>query len=283
MLKAKKPQTIQKRLKALFYGVAGSGKTMAAIQFPNAYLIDTERGAENDQYIKLLEKNNSVIFQTQDFYEIMGEIKSLLSEKHSYKTLIIDSLTPIFHSLASMYLPKVGDGFAKHYQEAGKDIAKMINLLLRLDMNVIITSHSKVEYGANMAVLGETFDSYKKLDYLFDLALEINIVGKKRMATVRKSRISGFEDNEKFDFSYTAVANKYGRESIEEKVKEEKLATEEQLEEFYQLCDILLVKEEEKKRWLTKGMASTFEDMNFDHIDKIIASLKSKIKQEDIL
>ena len=33
MLKAKKPETIEKRLKALFYGVAGAGKTMAAIQF----------------------------------------------------------------------------------------------------------------------------------------------------------------------------------------------------------------------------------------------------------
>lgn len=278
MLKAKKPETIEKRLKALFYGVAGAGKTMAAIQFPNTYLIDTERGAENDQYIKLLEKNDSVIFQTQDFHEIMGEIKSLLSEKHTYKTLVIDSLTPIYHSLANMHLLKVGDGFAKHYQEAGKDIVKMINLLLRLDMNVIITSHSKVEYGSNMTVIGETFDCYKKLDYLFDLSLEINIAGKKRMATVRKSRLVEFQDNEHFEFSYTAVANKYGIKSIEGEVKQETLATKEQLEEFYKLCDILLTKDEEKERWLAKGRASNFEEMNFDSIDKLIVHLKDKIK-----
>jgi GTPase SAR1 family protein len=55
MLRAKKPTTIQKRFKALFYGAAGAGKTTAAIQFPRPYLIDTERGCENDSYTKLLE------------------------------------------------------------------------------------------------------------------------------------------------------------------------------------------------------------------------------------
>ena len=42
----------------------------------------------------------------------------------------------------------------------------LLSLLLRLDMNVIITAHSKNEYGNNMVVLGQTFDCYKKLDYL---------------------------------------------------------------------------------------------------------------------
>jgi GTPase SAR1 family protein len=40
-LRAKKPEAVEKRLKALFYGSAGVGKTTAAIQFPRPYLIDT--------------------------------------------------------------------------------------------------------------------------------------------------------------------------------------------------------------------------------------------------
>lgn len=46
-LRGVKPTAIQKRLKALFYGAAGVGKTTAAISFPSPYLIDTEKGAEN--------------------------------------------------------------------------------------------------------------------------------------------------------------------------------------------------------------------------------------------
>jgi hypothetical protein len=40
------PKPEDKRLKAMFFGAAGVGKTTAAIQFPAPYLIDTERGAE---------------------------------------------------------------------------------------------------------------------------------------------------------------------------------------------------------------------------------------------
>lgn len=278
MLKAKKPQTIQKRLKVLLYGAAGVGKTMAAIQFPNAYLIDTERGAEHDQYIKLLEKNNSVIFQTQDFDEIIGEIKSLLVEKHPYKTLIIDPLTTIYNSLLNISAMKVGTEYGRHYIEVGKQMKKMLNLLLRLDMNVIITSHSKNEYGDNMAVLGQTFDAYKKLDYLFDLVLEIKKENKKRFATVRKSRIAAFEELEKFEFNYDTTADKYGRKIIEIEAKEEELSTKEQLEEFNKYCELLHIENEMKQKWLEKGMSSSFEEMNKESMEKLIIYLKDKIK-----
>lgn len=66
-LRAVKPNTVQKRLKALFYGHSGAGKTTAAINFPKPYLIDTEKGSENDQYVKTLTKNGGVVFHTADF------------------------------------------------------------------------------------------------------------------------------------------------------------------------------------------------------------------------
>lgn len=49
----------------------------------------------------------------------------------------------------------------------------LLDLLIRLDMNVIITAHAKNEYGDGMKVIGETYDCYKKLDYLFDLVIQI--------------------------------------------------------------------------------------------------------------
>src|ERR1700749_274250 len=98
-LRGIKPEKIEKRLKALFYGAAGAGKTTAAISFPKPYLIDTEKGAENDQYVKALKKSGGVIFQTSAFEELITEVTALLTEKHEYKTLIIDPLTILYNDL----------------------------------------------------------------------------------------------------------------------------------------------------------------------------------------
>ena len=45
-LRAKAPEVKEKRLKLFVYGPAGVGKTVAALQFPNSYLIDTEKGSD---------------------------------------------------------------------------------------------------------------------------------------------------------------------------------------------------------------------------------------------
>src|SRR5689334_24808609 len=87
MLRAKKPEAVTKRLKLFMFGPAGVGKTTAAIQFPKSYIIDCEKGAEN--YDKLISASDSVIYQTTDMNEVIKEVKSLLTEKHDYRTLVI--------------------------------------------------------------------------------------------------------------------------------------------------------------------------------------------------
>src|SRR5215216_283410 len=88
MLRARKPDAVTKRLKLFMFGPAGVGKTTAAIQFPNSYVIDCERGTEN--YDKLITDSGSAVFQTTDIQEVIAEVKSLLTEKHNYRTLVID-------------------------------------------------------------------------------------------------------------------------------------------------------------------------------------------------
>src|ERR1041385_376185 len=138
-LRAVQPKAVEKRLKALFYGAAGVGKSTAAASFPRPYFIDTERGIENDQYVKLLQQTGGAVFQTSDFDELMKEVKALLTESHEYKTLVIDPLTTLYNDLLDKSALKNGTEFGRHYAEANKQMKHLLNLLLRLDMNVIIT------------------------------------------------------------------------------------------------------------------------------------------------
>jgi hypothetical protein len=277
-LRAVKPEAIQKRLKALFYGSAGVGKTTAAIHFPAPYLIDTEKGAENSQYTKILQQSGGVVFQTSDFDELMVEVKSLLTEKHEYKTLIIDPLTTLYNDLLDKSALKNGTDFGRHYNEANKRIKHLLNLLLRLDMNVIVTSHAKAEYAGNMAVVGTTFDCYKKLDYLFDLVFEIQKQGKERIGIIKKSRLEEFPDGETFPFCYEEIANRYGREVLERNAVSQILATEDQCKEIVRLIELMKVPEETFIKWLDKANSEKWEEMPSLSIQKCIDYLKSQIQ-----
>lgn len=276
-LRGIQPENVQKRLKALFYGSAGVGKTTASISFPKPYLIDTEKGAENSQYIEILKKNKGAVYQTCDFDEVIKEVKLLLTEKHDYKTLVIDPLTTLYNDALDKSAIKNGTEFGRHYIEANKKIKHLLNLLLRLDMNVIITAHSKNEYGQNMAVLGQTFDCYKKLDYLFDLVFEIQKRGSNRVAIVKKSRMQSFIDMESFGFSYEEISKKYGQDVIEKDTTNELLATKEQVSELKRLIDLFKIPEETIAKWLDKSNSDILDEMSSDSIGKIISHLQSKI------
>lgn len=279
-LRGKKPEKVEKRLKALFYGMAGVGKTTAAIQFPKPYLIDTEKGAENDQYVNILKEKKGAIFSTTDFFELIEEVKALLTTKHDYKTLIIDPLTVLYNTLLEQAEKKVGSEFGRHYGEANKSVKHLLNLLLRLDMNVIITSHSKNEYGQGMIVLGQTFDCYKKLDYLFDIVFEIQKRGKERVGVVKKTRIETFGDGETFPFSYEEIAKKYGKKVLEKTASIELLSTKEEVSEVKRLIELLKIPEENYQKWLNKASAESFDEMKSEDIKKCIDHLKSQVTGE---
>ncbi len=277
-LRGVQPAKIEKRLKALFYGSAGVGKTTASISFPKPYLVDCEKGSENDQYIDILKKTGGVIFQTTDFNELLIEVRSLLSEPHPYKTLIIDPLTILYNDLVEKAGNRVGTEFGRHYNEANKSMKHLLSLLLRLDMNVIITSHAKNEYGKDMSVMGQTFDCYKKLDYLFDLVFEIQKRGKERVGIVRKSRIDSFPDGEQFPFCYDTIAEKYGRSVLERDAVAQELASLEQVSELNRLIELLKVPQEIVDKCLDKAGAESISEMSAKDIQVAINQLLSKIK-----
>lgn len=279
-LKAKQPSVVDCRLKAMFYGGSSVGKTYAACQFPKPYFIDTEGATGKPQYVRLLKQSGGVTLKTIDFDEMINEVRELLTTKHEYKTLVIDSLSVCYNDLLEKAERKVGTDFGRHYGEANKRMKQLLNLLFRLDMNVIITSHSKNEYGQNLAVLGQTFDCYKKLDYLFDLVFEVQERGDKRVGIVKKSRFETFKNNETFTFSYEEIAQRYGKEIIERDSVALELATKEQIKEILRLIELLKIQEETYQKWLDKANCESFEDMPKDSIQKCIDHLTLKIKGE---
>lgn len=277
-LRGVKPEKTEKRLKALFYGDAGAGKTTAAISFPKVYLIDTEKGSVNDQYVDTINDNGGAVFQTTDFDELIQEVKSLLTEKHEYKTVVIDPLTTLYNDLLDKSEKEVGSEFGRHYAHSNKKMKQLLNLLLRLPMNVILTCHSKNEYGSNLSVLGKTYDGYKKLDFLFDLVFEVQKRGKERVGLVKKSRIASFPDGETFPFSYDEIAKRYGRDILEQEAVPEKIATDEQITELKRIVDLLNVPQATIDKWLAKSNSMSFDELPEDTILKIISHLKKQIE-----
>jgi KaiC/GvpD/RAD55 family RecA-like ATPase len=279
-LRAIKPEAIEKRLKAFLYGAAGTGKTTFCASFPQAYYIDTEKGCENQQYIDLLIKNGSSVFRTNDFDELMKEVISLLSCKHDYKTLVIDSITTIHNDLIDKMSLKHGTDYGKHFSESNKAMKHLCNLLMRLDMNILISSHAKNEYGSNMAVLGQTYDAYKKLDYIFDLVFEVQKRGSERYAVTKKSRVTSIPDGESFLFSYDEIANRYGKEILLRDAVPQELATETQLEDLILLMNKHKIPAELRQKWLDKSNSNDFNEMPRETVQKLIDYLISKQTKE---
>jgi hypothetical protein len=275
MLRAKKPEAVTKRLKLFMFGPAGVGKTTAAIQFPNSYIIDCEKGAEN--YDKLITESGSAVFQTTDMHDVIAEVKSLLTTRHDYRTLVIDPITTVYNDLLEKAELKVGTDFGRHYGEANKTMKRLANLIMALDMNVVVTAHAKAEYGDNLKKLGYTFDGWRQLDYWFDLVVELGKKGKKRMARVAKTRIESFPDEDVFEWSYEGIKKRYDIATLEKEASIVQLSTPDQVRELKDLLNIVRLPDGTVERWFAKAGVDLFEDMPADVIAKCIEYVKGRM------
>jgi len=274
-LRAKTPESVTKRLKLFMFGPAGVGKTTAAIQFPNSYIIDAERGTEN--YDKLVITSGSAVYQTNDINEVIAEVKALLTEKHDFKTLVIDPITTIYNDLLEKCELKVGTDFGRHYGEANKTMKRLANLIMALDMNVVITAHAKTEYGANLSKLGYTFDGWRQLDYWFDLVVELTKKSKKRFAKVVKTRVESFPDDDVFEWSYDAIRKRYDIAMLEKAPEQVQLASPEQVREIKELLNIVRLPDGTIDKWFAKAAVDVWEDMPAEALAKCIQYVRNRL------
>lgn len=285
VLKGKKPEPENKRLKMFVYGPAGVGKTVAALQFPNAYIIDAERGTES--YSNIINKAGSAVMQTLNPDEIKAELKELLTTKHSYKTLIIDPVTQVYNACQEKWTKiferntkgsEIQDFGMRYWGKVKSDFKSIQRILLALDMNVIITAHQKDVYGAGFTKTGVTFDSMKNDDYFFDLVFQIQKKGKQRIAITIKERAEpGFQKfPDEFEWSYENFLKYYGQEIIEKESTPLALATDKDVSRLNQLIDIVRVDESTTDTWKDKAKVESFSDMTKVQIDKCIKFLEDK-------
>lgn len=286
-LKAKQPEEV-KATKPKFFisGEAKVGKTTFALQFPKPYLIDTEGGAVREQYVTALKKSGGAYFGkeegSQDFDTVNNEVKELAKSKHPYQTLIIDSFSYLFLLKAAEAEESIGSEYGKDKKEAIKPTRRLMGLLEKLDMTTILVCHAKDKWekkpgSKDRELVGTTFDGWDKLEYIYDLWLEILPQGRAMM--VRGSRLNQFPKGDSFPCSYEKFSQLYGKDIIEKEAVPVIFATDEQLKRVVQLVDALKVPESQIDKWFISFNVEEWKEMSKEQIQKCIDLMEKKIME----
>jgi hypothetical protein len=291
-LMAVEPDTVEpKKPKVLVYGPAGVGKTWASLDFPGVYYIDTEGGADLDHYRAKLKAAGGVYFGPDqgslDFETVIGQVQALATERHPYKTIVFDSITKLFNTAITDESERLGDKdvFGASKKPAVRQMARLVRWVNRADMNAIFIAHEKPDWtseNGKREQTGLTFDGWEKLAYDLHFILRISKIGAgdsaKRYAHVGKSRLTGFPEGSRFDWSYDEFAARYGRDIIEKDVKQIVIASAEDVAEIKRLLDLVKLPDGTVEKWFKAAGVESFDEMDADIIAKCIDNLKGKLQ-----
>lgn len=286
------PELVEpKKPKILIFGPPGVRKTWVSLDFPDVYYMDTEGGADLTAYREKLRVAGGMYFGTDqgslDFDTVIGQVEALATERHLYKTAVIDSITKLYNTAITDEQTRLGDKDAFGASKKGpvRQMARLIRWLNRADMNVIMIAHEKDVWGkdekGSREVIGKTFDGYEKLEYELHLILRIARVGSgetaKWFAHIGKSRLPSFPTGEKFPWSYDEFAKRYGKDVIEKAAVPVILASAEEVAEVSRLLAIVKLPDGTMDKWFSKAGVDSFEEMSTTTIQSCIAFLKGKL------
>jgi hypothetical protein len=287
-LKAVAPKVAEpSKPKLLIYGREGIGKTWFSLAFPHVYFIDCEGGASRNHYTDRLEHSGGVYLGPDqgslDFETIIEQVQALATERHQFKTLVIDSITKLFNTAIANEAERLGDknAFGADKKAAVQYMRRLMNWLVRLDLSVVLIAHQKDTWGLNdkgvREVVGFGPDCWDKLAYELDLTINVQKFGPRRVGKIGKSRLIGFPENEVFDFSYDEFAVRYGRDVIETESKPLVLASDEQVAEIERLLDKVKLPAGQAEKWLAAASVDAWSEMDADKAEKVIGALKVKM------
>lgn len=294
-LKAINPQLVKPgHLKGVLFGKPGAGKTWTALGFPGVFLIDTENGARLAHYTEKLVASGGVYLGpsegSQDFETVINQIIALSTEKHPYKTLVIDSITKLFELEIAREAERLGskDAFGASKKPAVAHMRRLVSWLGKLDMNCWLIAHETSEWGVidgQRAELGKMPSIWPGLIYEIDLTLQIRMHNaKRRDAVVYKSRLTGFPQNDVIvlqdgqDKGYEEIATRYGKDFIEAAPVAVDLATPEQVEQITKLFAAMNLTDEQIAKGLAKRNVESIKELSTTDAATIITELKAKIE-----
>lgn len=222
----KKAETHADRLKMYIYGESGSGKTVTSLSFPNPAVIDTEKGTTHYGEFFNFHK-----IETSDPKKVLAAIEELIEDPQGFKTMIIDPFSPLYDKIMDGHLTrlKIKNGNPnytlqpKDYRPIKAEVKNLIDRILSLDMNIIVTARSATLYSQEefMKILGTKPDGPKELPYFFDVVLELTkerreVDGEMKeifVARVEKDRTNTLPAT--FDFSYKSFVEFVGIKGLE--------------------------------------------------------------------
>lgn len=280
----KEASTTKRKVKLFIYGPPGSGKTTFSLQFPKVAMIDMERGSElyGDSF-------NFDLLPATTADEVMDAINWLLTNKHDYRTVVLDPITVYWAALQQkwsdifMERNKKSKGYKfefydfqpRDWMTIKAELKLLIRRLIALDMNVIVTAHQKPKYadGELMKVIGDTFDGEKSLPYLFDTVLQLERKGDKFMARPEKDR-TGSLPVTPFEISYKYFAELFGEEFLESEAVPVTFITDKQKEEIETWIITFQMPQDRVKKRLADYNAESLDELTTENAQLIIDKFK---------
>lgn len=287
-LKGIKPEIVkQAKPKFMISGKSGTGKTYFALNFPSVFYCDCEMGGTRKQYIDKLKDSGGWYFGpehgSQDFDEVINQVKELATTKHPYKTLVIDSFSKLYNIERAIAEERVGSDFGVDKKQANRATRKLITWLQRIPLNVVLVCHQKDKWSRKdnqLVYEGSTFDGFDKLEYELDLWLETKLTGTSRSGSIVKSRIEAFPVGTTMPLEFESFRKLYGASVIDEEAIPIVLVTPEQVNEIKRIIDLLKISQEDLDKWLTKAQATEIEDLSKENATKFLEFLTKKLKGE---
>jgi len=281
-------------VKAVAFGPPGSGKTWLALSFPTPYYLDTEGGAVLTHYQARLRASGGAYFGREqgslDPQTVLDEVKALATERHNYRTLVLDSVSKLVGTITAREQDRLGDKDAfGASKKAGLAFLRQLGMWIdRLDMNVWLVAHEMAKWegaGNDRRETGQVPDLWEKIIHDLDLTLQVRRVGKGlREATVHKSRLLAFPELDKFwlqkdekDLAYEAFTERWQRERLEAPAKPVAMAEAEDVARVKALLEVVRVPAEEIERWMDKANVSSFEEMTADQVGKVLGFLQARL------
>jgi uncharacterized protein YifE (UPF0438 family) len=288
-LKAKAPEEVKPgKTKGLIFGPSGVGKTWFTLSFPNPYYIDTEGGADLQHYQERLKRSKGAYLGPKDgaldFGFVVEQMQALATEKHGYKTLIIDSITKLYQTAIANEQERLGDkdAFGASKKPAVAGMRRLVNWAMKLDMNIWFVAHDAAEWGVDPKTgqrteVGRIPDVWDKLIYELHLTIHAVKRGPSRVAIVKKSRLTGFPDLEQFPLEYSDFAERYGKDFIEADSTQLIIATTDQVAEITKLLQVVKVTEAEIEKVWTKAGVEAWSELTTEQATATVAWLKKKL------